>query len=73
VRLAATVERVEDEAAFEEFLDRQGVALHDRVVRRVARRGFAQDGVALARVDLVPEVTITAEGGLLASRRRAGW
>jgi len=25
-------------------------------------RGFATDGIALARADLVPEVTITAEG-----------
>ena len=25
-------------------------------------RGFAEDGLALARADLVPEVTITAEG-----------
>jgi hypothetical protein len=34
----------------------------DRVIRRVALRGFAVEGVALARADLVPEITITAEG-----------
>jgi hypothetical protein len=38
------------------------VAEEDRIVRRIALRGFAEDGLALARADLVPEVTITAEG-----------
>ena len=32
------------------------------MIRRVALRGFATDGVALARADLLPEITITAEG-----------
>jgi sulfatase maturation enzyme AslB (radical SAM superfamily) len=62
VRLAATVARDEEERAFSEFLDRQGVADGDRVIRRVALRGFAKEGTALGRSDLVPEVTITAEG-----------
>jgi hypothetical protein len=31
-------------------------------VRRVALRGLATEGIPLARADLVPEVTITAEG-----------
>jgi hypothetical protein len=34
----------------------------DRVIRRIALRGSATQGVALTRADLVPEVTITAEG-----------
>lgn len=62
VRLAATVARDDDERALHAFFDREGVAHVDRVVRRVALRGFAESGVALARTDLVPEVTITADG-----------
>ena len=62
VRLAATVSTDADEAAFGAFLDRFAIALEDRVVRRVARRGFATDGIALGRSDLVPEITITADG-----------
>ena len=62
VRLAATVSTDADEAAFCSFLDQMAIALEDRVVRRVARRGFATDGVALGRSDLVPEITITADG-----------
>jgi uncharacterized radical SAM superfamily Fe-S cluster-containing enzyme len=62
VRLAATVATDADETAFCTFLDRMGVALEDRVVRRVALRGFATNGVALGRSDLVPEITITTDG-----------
>jgi pyruvate-formate lyase-activating enzyme len=62
VRLAATVSTAEDEAAFHAFLDGEAIAAEDRVVRRVALRGLATDGVPLARADLVPEVTITAGG-----------
>ena len=32
------------------------------MIRRIALRGTATEGIALARADLVPEVTITAEG-----------
>jgi sulfatase maturation enzyme AslB (radical SAM superfamily) len=62
VRLAATVSSDEDERSFREFLDREGVAADDRVLRRVALRGFAEQGVALSRMDLAPEVTVTAGG-----------
>ena len=62
VRLAATVSSDTDERTFHEFLDREGIAPDDRVVRRVALRGFAQRGVALSRADLAPEVTVTAHG-----------
>jgi organic radical activating enzyme len=62
VRLAATVSSEEDERSFRHFLDREGIAEDDRLVRRVARRGFAEHGVALSRADLVPEVTVTASG-----------
>jgi hypothetical protein len=32
------------------------------VIRRIALRGVAEQGLALARMDLVPEITITADG-----------
>jgi pyruvate-formate lyase-activating enzyme len=62
VRLAATVSSDEEAEEFRCFLDGQKIAEDDRVIRRVALRGFATDGIALARADLVPEITITAEG-----------
>ena len=62
VRLAATVVGDAEAEDFRVFLDAEGVAERDRVIRRVALRGFAEDGLALARADLVPEVTITADG-----------
>ncbi len=62
VRLAATVSTDEEADEFRRFLDEARVAEQDRVIRRIALRGFATDGLALARADLMPEVTITAEG-----------
>lgn len=62
VRLAATVASDADEAAFVRFLDDHAIPADDRVVRRMALRGFAASGVAVARTDLVPEITITADG-----------
>ena len=49
-------------ADFSKFLDSRQISEHDRVIRRIALRGFATDGVALARADLMPEITITADG-----------
>ena len=51
-----------DAEAFRRFLDDRNVAIEDRVIRRIALRGFASKGIALARADLVPEITITADG-----------
>ena len=62
VRLAATVATDEDEERFKAFLDAKQIALEDRVVRRIALRGAAASGLALSRGDLVPEITITADG-----------
>jgi pyruvate-formate lyase-activating enzyme/TusA-related sulfurtransferase len=62
VRLAATVSTDAEAAEFRQFLDSQRIAEADRVVRRIALRGFATDGLALGRADLVPEITITADG-----------
>jgi hypothetical protein len=47
---------------FRSFLDAHHVSEENRVIRRIALRGSATQGIALARADLVPEVTITAEG-----------
>jgi pyruvate-formate lyase-activating enzyme len=62
VRLAATVSTDADGDEFSEFLNAEKVAEEDRVIRRIALRGAASEGVAVTRTDLVPEVTITAEG-----------
>jgi hypothetical protein len=62
VRLAATVSTDTEAEQFRQFLDEEEIAAEDRVIRRVALRGSATEGVALSRADLVPEVTITADG-----------
>jgi pyruvate-formate lyase-activating enzyme/TusA-related sulfurtransferase len=62
VRLAATVATDAEAAEFSQFLDSKRISEQDRVIRRVALRGFATKGVAVARGDLVPEITITADG-----------
>lgn len=62
VRLAATISTDAEAEEFRQFLDREKIAEEDRVIRRIALRGAASEGVALTRTDLVPEVTITAEG-----------
>src|SRR5689334_6307904 len=62
VRLAATVSTEAEAEEFRSFLDAHHVSEENRVIRRIALRGSAAQGIALARADLVPEVTITAEG-----------
>ena len=62
VRLAATVSTDDEAEEFRQFLDEQKIATEDRVIRRIALRGAARDGIAISRTDLVPEVTITAGG-----------
>jgi hypothetical protein len=62
VRLAATVSTNAEAEEFGQFLDEEKIAPEDRVIRRIALRGAASGGVAVTRADLVPEVTITAEG-----------
>jgi hypothetical protein len=62
VRLAATVSTDAEAEAFRQFLDQEQIAEADRVIRRIALRGVASEGIAVARSDLVPEVTITAAG-----------
>jgi len=62
VRLAATVSTDAEAEAFGQFLDEEKIAEENRVIRRIALRGSATDGIAVSRADLVPEVTITADG-----------
>ena len=62
VRLAATVSTDAEAEEFRRFLEARQIADEDRVIRHIALRGFATQGVALARADLVPEITITADG-----------
>jgi uncharacterized radical SAM superfamily Fe-S cluster-containing enzyme len=62
VRLAATVASDAEAEEFRGFLDQEKVASEDRVIRRIALRGTATDGVVLTRTDLAPEITITADG-----------
>ena len=62
VRLAATISTDAEAEEFRQFLDAEKIAAEDRVIRRVVLRGVASEGVALSRADLVPEVTITADG-----------
>jgi hypothetical protein len=62
VRLAATVSTDAEAEEFRQFLDEEKIAAEDRVIRRIALRGSANKGVAVSRTDLVPEVTITADG-----------
>jgi hypothetical protein len=62
VRLAATVSTDAEAEEFRQFLDDERIAAEDRVIRRIALRGSATEGVAISRADLVPEVTVTAEG-----------
>jgi hypothetical protein len=62
VRLAATVSTDAEAEDFRQFLDKEKIAAEDRVIRRTALRGSATEGLAVTRADLVPEVTITAEG-----------
>ena len=62
VRLAATVSTDHEAEEFRRFLDAHKIREEDRVIRRIALRGFAAEGVALARADLAPEITITTDG-----------
>jgi uncharacterized radical SAM superfamily Fe-S cluster-containing enzyme len=62
VRLAATVSTDSQAEEFRKFLDGEKIAVEDRVIRRIALRGSANQGLAVTRTDLIPEITITATG-----------
>ncbi len=62
VRVAATTHKAEQAASMHRFLEGDGVEPRDRVVRPVARRGAAEEGIPLLRSELRPELTLTARG-----------
>ncbi len=64
VRLAATLgtDAGDAERDLERLFDDLGLEADQRVVRRVARQGAANDGLAVSRASLVPEVCVTADG-----------
>ncbi|ROO63142.1 4Fe-4S single cluster protein [Micromonospora sp. Llam0] len=64
VRVAATLyeEDAAGVAALHRRLDAEGIARDDRLIRPVAREGFADTGVHVSIDTLEPEPTITADG-----------
>jgi len=64
VRVAATLVRADaaEEAELRGFLDALGIARDDQILRPVAKRGLATDGVLVPVESVVPEVTVTADG-----------
>lgn len=64
VRAAATVEAEDPlaEAGLHRLLDADGVLPEDRVIRRVARTGFAESGVELSLDGLWPEPALAVDG-----------
>ena len=64
VRVAATIDAadVAEEAGFHALLDTDGVPRRDRLVRRVARTGFADHGIEVDIDRLWPEPTLAAHG-----------
>jgi uncharacterized Fe-S cluster-containing radical SAM superfamily protein len=64
VRVAATIDAADaaEEAGLHALLDGEGIPPADRLVRRVARTGFASWGVDLQLDSLWPEPTLAADG-----------
>jgi uncharacterized Fe-S cluster-containing radical SAM superfamily protein len=64
VRVAATIDAADaaEEAGLHALLDAEGIPSADRLVRRVARTGFASWGVQLRLDSLWPEPTLAADG-----------
>lgn len=64
VRVAATIDEADaaEEDRFHELLDADGVPPADRLIRRVARTGFADHGIELTIDNLWPEPALAADG-----------
>ncbi len=64
VRVAATLppDQTHQLEPFHTFLDSLGVAREDQVIRALAHRGVAEQGLELTIESLIPEVTVTADG-----------
>ncbi len=64
VKVAATLpyEQTHHVEPFHEFLEELGIDREDRVIRALARRGVAEQGIELTVETLIPELTVTATG-----------
>jgi uncharacterized Fe-S cluster-containing radical SAM superfamily protein len=64
VRVTATVDEADaaEEDGFHALLDADGIPAGDRLVRRVARTGFAGHGIELTIDNLWPEPALAADG-----------
>jgi len=64
VRVAATVDAADrdEQAGLDELLDAHGIPDEDRLVRPIARQGFADHGIPLTIDGLWPEPALTADG-----------
>jgi len=64
VRVAATLVGTDpdEEAELRSFLGGLGIPAEHQVLRPLAHRGFAEEGLTLTTETLVPEVTVTTQG-----------
>lgn len=64
VRVAGTLTSTDiaEERDLHALLDGLGIDRADQVLRRLARQGFAEEGLVVAEATVLPEVTVTAEG-----------
>ena len=64
VKVAATLpfDQIHQVEPFHVFLAGLGIASDDRVIRALAHRGSAEEGLELTLETLIPEVTVTATG-----------
>ncbi len=62
VRVAASASTQQQLSTMNEFLENQGIPPEDRVLRQIALRGNAKTGLAMARPELIPELTVTSQG-----------
>jgi hypothetical protein len=64
VRVTATVDAADEpeQAGLHDLLDAHGIATEDRLIRPIARQGFADWGLPLSIDGLWPEPALTADG-----------
>jgi pyruvate-formate lyase-activating enzyme len=64
VRVAATLAGTDiaEEQQLRTFLTNLGISQDNQILRPIAKRGFADEGLVLTTETLIPEVTVTADG-----------
>ncbi len=64
VKVAATIDAADscEEPALLRRLDAANIGTEDRLIRRVALKGSAEQGIAIGRDDLYPEPTLAVDG-----------